>query len=161
MQERVCPNCGRAWYSSAAEQTWVCETCGAEVGPECAVRGDGTGVGWAEMGAICYRVKGIKCNNPACDYRNDTVRLEDWPEWLNKPCPKCGSNLLTLQDLIASVRLIATIHAVNLVMKPVMPLLQEAESVRYAVDMDGTGKIRLRQIDRSEEEVVSNEPETK
>jgi len=52
MQQRICPNCGAAWYFSAAEQVWTCEACGAEVGPECAVRGDGTGVGW-EDGMRC------------------------------------------------------------------------------------------------------------
>ena len=39
--------------------------------------------------AICY---GIKCDNPNCDYKDMSVR------YLNKPCPKCGQNLLTKHD---------------------------------------------------------------
>ena len=40
----------------------------------------------------------IKCDNPECDYRDDSVKYEDYPNWLNKPCPKCGQNLLTKED---------------------------------------------------------------
>ena len=41
---------------------------------------------------------GIKCDNPECDFADETVRVEDYKDWLNKPCPKCGSNLLTQAD---------------------------------------------------------------
>ena len=43
-------------------------------------------------------VSGIKCDNPKCDYRDDSVKAEDYPGWINKPCPKCGENLLTEED---------------------------------------------------------------
>ena len=43
---------------------------------------------------------GIVCDNPACDYEDNTVLVEDYKNWINKPCPKCGENLLTEQDLI-------------------------------------------------------------
>ena len=39
----------------------------------------------------------IKCDNPNCDYHIDDVSIElkDLKEYVNKPCPKCGRNLLT------------------------------------------------------------------
>lgn len=43
---------------------------------------------------------GIVCDNPTCDYEDNTVLVEDYKDWINKPCPKCGENLLTEQDLI-------------------------------------------------------------
>lgn len=43
----------------------------------------------------CY---GIKCDNPKCDYKDMSVRFEDYPKYVNKPCPKCGQNLLTKHD---------------------------------------------------------------
>ena len=42
-------------------------------------------------------VSGIKCDNESCDYVDFTVPLEEYPNWVNKPCPKCGENLLTEQ----------------------------------------------------------------
>jgi hypothetical protein len=41
---------------------------------------------------------GIKCDNPKCNYADETVKIEDYKKWLNKPCPCCGSSLLTKAD---------------------------------------------------------------
>lgn len=41
---------------------------------------------------------GIKCDNVNCDFVDETVLISDYKEWLNKPCPKCGCNLLTQED---------------------------------------------------------------
>lgn len=40
-------------------------------------------------------IQGIKCDNEECDYVDPTVQYEEYPNWLNKPCPMCGENLLT------------------------------------------------------------------
>jgi hypothetical protein len=44
-------------------------------------------------------IRGLKCDNPNCDWEDDTVSFEDYPKWLNARCPKCGQNVLTEQDL--------------------------------------------------------------
>ena len=41
-------------------------------------------------------ISGIKCDS--CDYRNPDIVFNDYDNWLNKPCPKCGENLLTQAD---------------------------------------------------------------
>ena len=48
--------------------------------------------------AITTIVQGIKCDNPECDYKDMSVKYEDYPKWIDKPCPCCGSNLLTKRD---------------------------------------------------------------
>ena len=45
-----------------------------------------------------FTVSGIKCDNPSCDYKDMGVKFEDYPDYINKPCPKCGSVLLTQED---------------------------------------------------------------
>ena len=40
-----------------------------------------------------FRIYGIKCDK--CTYRDDTVEFEQYPEYINKPCPLCGTILLT------------------------------------------------------------------
>ena len=42
-------------------------------------------------------IKGIKCD--ACDYTDDDAKLEDFEQYLNVPCPKCGAILLTQADM--------------------------------------------------------------
>ena len=39
----------------------------------------------------------IQCDNPNCDYEVE-IPFATYPEWINKPCPKCGENLLTEND---------------------------------------------------------------
>jgi hypothetical protein len=40
-------------------------------------------------------ISGLKCDNPNCDYADFTVPVEEYPNWINKPCPMYGENLLT------------------------------------------------------------------
>lgn len=58
----------------------------------------------------------IQCDNPRCDYKvkNETGNPnEDIKGYLNKPCPKCGENLLTEQDYIQSLQLMKVINWLN------------------------------------------------
>ena len=49
------------------------------------------------MKNIEVQTTGIQCDS--CDYVDTTIKDEDFEKWLNQPCPKCGENLLTQQDL--------------------------------------------------------------
>lgn len=83
-------------------------------------------------------IKGIKCDNKACDYSNPDVSADDYINWLNKPCPKCGANLLTLEDFETVTRMI---HLVN-TMNRLLPEAEEGtEMVGIPIDMDGSGEI--------------------
>lgn len=48
---------------------------------------------------------GIVCDNPECDYIDETVTIEMYHDFLNKSCPKCGENLLTEEDFELAMRL--------------------------------------------------------
>ncbi len=39
----------------------------------------------------------LKCDNEKCGYV-ESVPMDKWMEYINKPCPKCGENLLTIED---------------------------------------------------------------
>lgn len=41
---------------------------------------------------------GIKCDNKDCGYRDDSIVFDQYRDFINKPCPKCGENLLTQED---------------------------------------------------------------
>jgi hypothetical protein len=58
----------------------------------------------------------IICDNPICDFKvkNPTGNPnEDISEYLNKPCPNCGQNLLTNEDYEQSLKLMRTINWAN------------------------------------------------
>lgn len=91
-----------------------------------------------EMGpAIESVVGGLKCDAEGCDYRDDTVTLASYPEWLNKPCPLCGANLLTQKDFDEVNRLLALTAKINSLVGPVK---KSGEPLgRVSVDFDGNG----------------------
>lgn len=45
---------------------------------------------------------GLQCDNPNCDWVDATIKFADHEQWLNKPCPKCGENVLTEEDHLRS-----------------------------------------------------------
>ncbi len=44
------------------------------------------------------KVFGIKCDNPSCDYENLDLSINEYKDWIDKECPKCGEILLTESD---------------------------------------------------------------
>lgn len=58
-------------------------------------------------------ISGIKCDNSECDYRDDSVSFDDYPNWVNKECPKCGQNLLTQEDYDECLKVIDAVDIIN------------------------------------------------
>lgn len=60
-----------------------------------------------------FQISGLKCDAPGCDYRNEDIPLDDYPQWVNRPCPKCSTVLLTEDDLEAVQRIITYTDTMN------------------------------------------------
>lgn len=82
--------------------------------------------------AITYKISGVKCDTPLCTYREDGVQSKDYPQWLGRPCPKCGANLLTVKDYKMTKRIHLFIGVLNVVLVPI--------TVLYALKLFITGK---------------------
>ena len=57
----------------------------------------------------------VTCDNPNCDY---TVPFADATEkclvlFIDKPCPKCGENLLTMEDYLQHQNLMKVVNFIN------------------------------------------------
>lgn len=89
--------------------------------------------------ALGLNIKGIKCDNPKCDYNNMDVKVTEYDKWLNKPCPKCGENLLTEEDYRNVQFLIEFTGIAN----KIFPGIEDDEIVAVNVEMNGTGEINL------------------
>jgi len=82
--------------------------------------------------------RGIKCDNPKCDFIDMTVEYKDYKgKWLNKPCPKCGDNLLTKADMQTCKDLTETVNKLKIFDK------LEGEKFSIPIKMDGSGKIEF------------------
>lgn len=45
-----------------------------------------------------HTIRGLSCDNEACGYRNESVELVDYEDYVNEKCPDCGESLLTPED---------------------------------------------------------------
>ncbi len=66
---------------------------------------------------------GLKCDNPKCDWRDDTIAVDTYAQWVDKPCPKCGENLLTEEDYRNAQTLLSVAHLMNSMTKEEIELL--------------------------------------
>lgn len=62
---------------------------------------------------IEFKQSGLKCDNPKCNWIDETIKHEDYIKYVNTACPKCGENVLTEEDFNSSQFLIDAIDYVN------------------------------------------------
>lgn len=67
--------------------------------------------------AVDYKISGIKCDH--CNYSDDSVQYEEYPEYVNEPCPDCGNNLLTIDDYNKCKSIIRLLTIYNIIVFPV------------------------------------------
>lgn len=94
-----------------------------------------------------FKILGIKCDAPGCGFRDDTVEAAHFEQWLNKPCPKCGANLLTQADydlvkLILKVEKFCNRPFIGIIGR----ILLFGRGRRFKGDMNGSGKIKFTEL---------------
>lgn len=88
--------------------------------------------------ALELKIQGIKCDNPNCDFVDESVKAEDYDKWLNKPCHKCGTILLTKADMTTTKILMGMVKVAN----KILPKRKDDEKVVEGdIKMNGTGKV--------------------
>jgi len=92
--------------------------------------------------AVTLTIKGIKCDH--CDFINMEVLVEEYPEWLNKPCPICGENLLTQDDYDK----VQVFRDMANMMNEIFPAPGPDEQLAtMQIKLDGTGNMELGPIE--------------
>lgn len=91
---------------------------------------------------VTTKIRGIKCDNPDCNFIDHDVDFLDYEKWLNKPCPKCGENLLTEQDYLNCKVLFDVTNIINeLAGNTNYNLDKDEKQVLMSINMNGTGKV--------------------
>lgn len=89
--------------------------------------------------AIQLDIGGIKCDTEGCEYRDESVKVEEYLNWLNKPCPRCNGNLLTQSDY-NNVQMLLSIEKM---MNEIFPATPNEDMCELSIDMDGSGKMYM------------------
>lgn len=92
---------------------------------------------------MMLNIRGIKCD--ACHYKQMDVQPEDYPEWVNKPCPDCGENLLTESDYESVQSILAFTEMVNKIF-PVEQTDTSGVIVKGELEMNGTGEMKVKSV---------------
>lgn len=87
---------------------------------------------------LSMNIGGIKCDNPECDYIDMSVNVSEYDKWVNKPCPKCGQNLLTEKDYLYVQFLLKVTNLAN----EMFPQIDDdAKTVKVNIKMNGSEKM--------------------
>lgn len=93
--------------------------------------------------AISFDIKGIKCDNPHCGWKDMTVEF-DADKYLNAPCPKCGCNLFTEKDYRALKCMYRIAGIINFIFWPFV--WSSKKRKQFKCNMDGSGIIKIEDI---------------
>ncbi len=93
--------------------------------------------------AIRIKIAGIKCDNEECDFRDGEVDRDNYKEYVDKPCPECGSILLTQEDYDTVQALERVAFEINV---DIPESLIDGSEVTFSVEMDGSGDLKLGDI---------------
>lgn len=99
---------------------------------------------------INYDIHGIKCD--ACDWKDKNIPFSNYKHYVNCPCPKCGSNILTEKDFKTTNIIVLFSKFINVVVFPIhFPLYLISKKYREKfvstkVEMDGSGKVEIKKL---------------
>lgn len=57
--------------------------------------------------------RGIKCDNPKCGFMDYNVTPDQYSDYVNKPCPLCGENLMTEECYENTKRILERVEKFN------------------------------------------------
>jgi len=89
------------------------------------------------------KISGLKCD--VCDYKDDSINVENYFDYINFPCPKCGQPLLTKADY-DNVQLLLKVEKKiqsSLILRFLNWLFRKRH---YKIKMNGTGKMEIKRI---------------
>lgn len=89
--------------------------------------------------AIEMNIRGLKCDNPNCDYKDMTIKAEEYKKYVNSKCHKCGEILLTKADYRNTKFLLGMVNLAN----KIFPKREAEEVITMSVKMNGTGNMEF------------------
>lgn len=57
------------------------------------------------------QISGLKCDY--CSWRDDSIPYSDYPAHIGKPCPECGTDLLTKEEFDACEQMIRRVERIE------------------------------------------------
>lgn len=96
---------------------------------------------------------GLKCDNPNCDWRNDDIKVEEYENYINYYCPKCGCNVFTVKAYKSFRTVLKLVKILNFILPK--RKVSSNNLVTAKCEFKGDGKInsvikKVREVEGSE-----------
>ena len=82
---------------------------------------------------------GLKCDNPNCNYKNNTIKDDELINWIDILCPKCNENLLTKEDHERYLTLKLTVEWFNSLSDEELKIVNE--NCKVAISLEDIKKV--------------------
>jgi len=86
--------------------------------------------------AIESDIKGLKCDK--CDYKDMSINVDNYHDYIDAPCPECGANLLTQADYDFVQVLMSLTDRINEVCED-MGIEDDGTLEQFSVSLNGSG----------------------
>ncbi len=98
--------------------------------------------------------EGLQCDNPNCDWKDETIKHEDYINWINKTCPLCGENILTEEDYNFSLHITKSIDFVNSLSEDQINAYNELIGIKNIEDLKKLNIKSLEHVNDLNEKVI-------
>lgn len=88
------------------------------------------------------KMGGLKCDNPSCDWRDMSIKTQDYKKYIDYKCPKCGENVLTKKDYRVFKFMIRLIKVINFILPKRIP--DKNKDAIMTCEFNGNGKLSTR-----------------
>lgn len=85
------------------------------------------------------KMGGLKCDNPSCDWKDMSIKVEEYKYYINTICPCCGENILTEKDYKAFTLMLKFVRVINFILPKRIP--NKEKDVVVTCKFDGSGKV--------------------
>lgn len=94
------------------------------------------------------QIRGLKCDNPNCDWVDMSISVEDYHKYVGAKCPKCGEIVLTEADFKA----IKTLLKVEKFLNCFSFLVKDnGKRTKVKLSTDGNGVVDITDIEEVKE----------
>ncbi len=88
-------------------------------------------------------IGGLICDNTSCDWKDMSIKVEDYAQYIGTGCPKCGECVLTQRDYNVVQTMLKVTGLISRVGRFFGVSVKEEDLVTVEMNTDGKGNITM------------------
>ena len=88
-------------------------------------------------------IGGLKCDNSICEYKDESIKVEEYEGYINHPCPECGSPLLTQADYDQVQNILRVLNMFSELPQDAVAETANGQQAKISFELNGTGEMNM------------------